>query len=101
MVARQEKESARREVTEIAPDVLRMELSIRLPGLGHERLVVGGLTREQRREQRLESASRGCGQRLGLPVVGPGINLFEQLLGVGLLGGQGRMPKSGPGSGAW
>ena len=35
MVARQEKESARREVTEIAPDVLRMELSIRLPGLGH------------------------------------------------------------------
>ena len=35
MAKRQEQEPARSEVTEIAPDVLRMELPIRLPGLGH------------------------------------------------------------------
>lgn len=35
MSDRQEKQPARREVTEIAPNVLRMELPIRLPGLGH------------------------------------------------------------------
>ena len=35
MARRQEQESAREEVTELAPDVLRMELPIRLPGLGH------------------------------------------------------------------
>jgi glyoxylase-like metal-dependent hydrolase (beta-lactamase superfamily II) len=32
---RQEQEDARREITEIAPNVLRMELPIRMPGLGH------------------------------------------------------------------
>jgi len=32
---RQEQEDARSEVTEVAPDVLRMELPIRMPGLGH------------------------------------------------------------------
>jgi glyoxylase-like metal-dependent hydrolase (beta-lactamase superfamily II) len=32
---RQEQETARREVTEVAKDVLRMELPIRMPGLGH------------------------------------------------------------------
>lgn len=35
MSTRQEKESARREVTELGPNVLRMQLPIRLPGLGH------------------------------------------------------------------
>lgn len=35
MARRQEQEPAREEVTELAPDVLRMELPIRLPGLGH------------------------------------------------------------------
>ena len=35
MSNRQEKQPARREVTEMAPNVLRMELPIRLPGLGH------------------------------------------------------------------
>lgn len=35
MAKRQEQESAKREVTEIAPNVLRMELPIRMPGLGH------------------------------------------------------------------
>jgi glyoxylase-like metal-dependent hydrolase (beta-lactamase superfamily II) len=32
---KQEQEAARREVTEVAPDVLRMQLPIRMPGLGH------------------------------------------------------------------
>jgi glyoxylase-like metal-dependent hydrolase (beta-lactamase superfamily II) len=32
---RQEREKARREITEVAPNVLRMELPIHLPGLGH------------------------------------------------------------------
>jgi hypothetical protein len=32
---KQEQESARDEVTEVAPGVLRMELPIRMPGLGH------------------------------------------------------------------
>ena len=32
---RQEQEPARSEITEIAPNVLRMELPIRMPGLGH------------------------------------------------------------------
>ena len=32
---RQEQESAQREVTEVAPNVLRMQLPIRMPGLGH------------------------------------------------------------------
>ena len=35
MARRQEQESARDIVTQVAPDVLRMELPIRLPGLGH------------------------------------------------------------------
>jgi glyoxylase-like metal-dependent hydrolase (beta-lactamase superfamily II) len=35
MARRQEQETARSEVTEVAPDVLRMELPIRMPGLGH------------------------------------------------------------------
>ncbi len=35
MARRQEQEPARSEVVEIAPDVLRMSLPIRLPGLGH------------------------------------------------------------------
>jgi glyoxylase-like metal-dependent hydrolase (beta-lactamase superfamily II) len=35
MARRQEQEPARSEVAEVAPDVLRMELPIRLPGLGH------------------------------------------------------------------
>jgi glyoxylase-like metal-dependent hydrolase (beta-lactamase superfamily II) len=35
MARRQEQEDARSEVTEVAPDVLRMELPIRMPGLGH------------------------------------------------------------------
>jgi glyoxylase-like metal-dependent hydrolase (beta-lactamase superfamily II) len=35
MARRQEQESARSEVVEVAPDVLRMELPIHLPGLGH------------------------------------------------------------------
>ncbi len=35
MARRQEQETARTEVTEVAPDVLRMELPIRMPGLGH------------------------------------------------------------------
>ena len=32
---KQEQEKARPEVTEVAPDVLRLELDIRMPGLGH------------------------------------------------------------------
>jgi glyoxylase-like metal-dependent hydrolase (beta-lactamase superfamily II) len=32
---RQEQESAQREITEVAPNVLRMQLPIRMPGLGH------------------------------------------------------------------
>jgi glyoxylase-like metal-dependent hydrolase (beta-lactamase superfamily II) len=35
MARRQEQEPARPEVTEVAPDVLRMQLPIRMPGLGH------------------------------------------------------------------
>ena len=35
MARRQEQESARSGVTEVAPNVLRMELPIRMPGLGH------------------------------------------------------------------
>ena len=35
MAKRQEQEPARDEVTEVAPNVLRMELPIRMPGLGH------------------------------------------------------------------
>jgi len=35
MARRQEQESAREEVTEVAPNVLRMQLPIRMPGLGH------------------------------------------------------------------
>ena len=35
MAKRQEQETAREAVVEVAPDVLRMELPIRLPGLGH------------------------------------------------------------------
>jgi glyoxylase-like metal-dependent hydrolase (beta-lactamase superfamily II) len=35
MARRQEQESARSEVSEVAPGVLRMELPIRMPGLGH------------------------------------------------------------------
>lgn len=35
MARRQEQEPARSEVTEVAPDVLRMELPVRMPGLGH------------------------------------------------------------------
>lgn len=35
MARRQEQEPARPEITELAPDVLRFELPIRLPGLGH------------------------------------------------------------------
>lgn len=35
MPRRQEQEDARPEVTEVAPNILRMELPIRLPGLGH------------------------------------------------------------------
>ena len=35
MAKRQEQEEARTEVTEMAKDVLRMELPIRMPGLGH------------------------------------------------------------------
>lgn len=35
MARRQEQEEARSEVSEVAPDVLRMELPIRMPGLGH------------------------------------------------------------------
>ena len=35
MARRQEQEPARSDVTEVAPDVLRMELPIALPGLGH------------------------------------------------------------------
>src|SRR3990172_3289570 len=35
MARRQEQESARSEVTEVAPGVLRMELPIHMPGLGH------------------------------------------------------------------
>jgi len=35
MARRQEQEDARSDVVEVAPDVLRMELPIRLPGLGH------------------------------------------------------------------
>ncbi len=35
MARRQERESARSLVTEVAPNVLRMELPIRMPGLGH------------------------------------------------------------------
>jgi glyoxylase-like metal-dependent hydrolase (beta-lactamase superfamily II) len=35
MARRQEQEPARADVVEVAPDVLRMELPIRLPGLGH------------------------------------------------------------------
>src|SRR5512144_698775 len=34
-VPKQEQETAREEVTEVAPGVLRMELPIRMPGLGH------------------------------------------------------------------
>ena len=35
MGMKQEQESARQEITEVAPDVLRLELDIRMPGLGH------------------------------------------------------------------
>ena len=35
MARRQEQEPASPEVTEVAPDVLRMQLPIRMPGLGH------------------------------------------------------------------
>jgi glyoxylase-like metal-dependent hydrolase (beta-lactamase superfamily II) len=35
MAQRQEQEEARTEVTEVAPDVLRMQLPITMPGLGH------------------------------------------------------------------
>jgi glyoxylase-like metal-dependent hydrolase (beta-lactamase superfamily II) len=35
MARRQEQEEARTEVTEVAPNVLRMQLPIRMPGLGH------------------------------------------------------------------
>jgi glyoxylase-like metal-dependent hydrolase (beta-lactamase superfamily II) len=35
MARRQEQEAARDEVTEVAPGVLRMQLPIRMPGLGH------------------------------------------------------------------
>ena len=35
MAKRQEQESANPEVTEVAPNVLRMQLPIRMPGLGH------------------------------------------------------------------
>ncbi len=35
MAQRQEQEVARTEVTEVAPDILRMQLPIRMPGLGH------------------------------------------------------------------
>jgi glyoxylase-like metal-dependent hydrolase (beta-lactamase superfamily II) len=35
MSRRQEQEEARTEVTEVAPDVLRMQLPIQMPGLGH------------------------------------------------------------------
>ncbi len=35
MARRQEQEPARSAVTEVAPDVLRLELPIRMPGLGH------------------------------------------------------------------
>lgn len=35
MARRQEQEDARAEVTEVAPDVLRLELPITMPGLGH------------------------------------------------------------------
>jgi glyoxylase-like metal-dependent hydrolase (beta-lactamase superfamily II) len=35
MGKRQEQEEARTEVTEVAPDVLRMQLPIQMPGLGH------------------------------------------------------------------
>ncbi|MFQ5417643.1 MAG: MBL fold metallo-hydrolase, partial [Myxococcota bacterium] len=35
MARRQEQEEARTDVTEVAPNVLRMELPIRMPGLGH------------------------------------------------------------------
>lgn len=35
MAKRQEQESASEEVTEVAPDVLRMQLPIHMPGLGH------------------------------------------------------------------
>ena len=35
MARRQEQENARQEVTEVAPGVLRMELPIHMPGLGH------------------------------------------------------------------
>ena len=35
MAMRQEQEPARRDVTEVAPQILRMELPIRMPGLGH------------------------------------------------------------------
>src|SRR5215831_6222334 len=35
MAKRQEQEEARPEVTEVAPNVLRMQLPIQMPGLGH------------------------------------------------------------------
>lgn len=35
MARKQEQEPARSEITEVAPEVLRMELPIRMPGLGH------------------------------------------------------------------
>jgi len=35
MARRQEQEDARTEISEVAPDVLRMELPIHMPGLGH------------------------------------------------------------------
>ncbi len=35
MTKRQEQEEARPEVTEVAPNVLRMQLPITMPGLGH------------------------------------------------------------------
>ena len=34
-IRRQEQEEASTEVTEVAPDVLRMQLPISMPGLGH------------------------------------------------------------------
>jgi glyoxylase-like metal-dependent hydrolase (beta-lactamase superfamily II) len=35
MAMKQEQEKARQEITEVAPNVLRLELDIRMPGLGH------------------------------------------------------------------
>ena len=35
MPRRQEQEDARKEVVEVEPNIVRMELPIRMPGLGH------------------------------------------------------------------